>query len=158
MISSTELRVFSKTAKGAAELASRGGELSLAQRRLLILVDGVRDAGEIEAMVPAGFEEALQVLADGGFIEPAGQSERCVQPSGGTIPESQLTTVQEARLRAAASARKLLGTAADWLAAAMEAAPSGDELRPLVREAERLIAEAHGESAAQAYVLAIRRR
>jgi hypothetical protein len=158
VIPRTELRIYAKTAKGTAELAVRSGALSLAQRRLLILVDGIRDAGEIGAILPEGFDAALQVLDDGGYIEPAGQSTRTVAPAGGTVPDSQLTTVEEARQRAAAAARRLLGTAADWLAAAMEAAPSGDDLRPLVREAERLIAEAHGDVAAQIYVLAIRRR
>lgn len=154
----SDLRIYGKTPKGTDELASRRGALTLAQRRLLILVDGIRDAGELEAIVPAGFSEALQVLEDGGYIAPAGESTRTVQPAPASIPHSQMTTVHEARQRAAASSRALLGSAAEALAAAMEMASSGDELRPLVREAERLVAEALGESAAQAFILGIRRR
>jgi hypothetical protein len=61
-------------------------------------------------------------------------------------------------MRAARGVTDLLGPAAADLAIAMEAAQSGDELRPLVRDAERLIAEFHGQAAAKAFILAIRRR
>lgn len=151
-------RIFGKTPKGSAELAVRSGDLSLAQRRLLILVDGIRDAAELASIVPSGFDEALRFLVDGGYVELTGYSTRTVQPLPMTIPESQLTTVHEARQRAAISARQLLGPTVETLVAAIEAAASGDELRPLVREAERLVAEAHGEAAAQAFIFGIRHR
>ena len=51
-------RVFSKTPKGTAELAARSGALSLAQRRLLILVDGLRDVDELSTQETA---EALGI-------------------------------------------------------------------------------------------------
>jgi hypothetical protein len=153
-----DLRVFGKTSKGTAELAARSGQLSLGQRRLLILVDGVRDVEQLAAMVPAGFADALRALEDGGYIALVGQSTRTVTPPSMSIPESQLTTVREARTRAARAVTERLGPAADDLAAAIEAAESGDELRPLVREAERLIAAFHGDAAAQAFILRVRRR
>jgi hypothetical protein len=151
-------RIFGKTPKGTAELAVRSGALSQAQRRLLILVDGIRDAAELAAIVPSGFDEALRFLEDGGYVELTGHSTRTVQPASTSIPESQLTTVQEARNRAAVSIRQLLGPGVETLAAAMEAAASGDELRPLVREAERLVAETHGAATAQAFIFGIRHR
>jgi hypothetical protein len=153
-----DLRVFGKTPRGTAELAGRSGELSLAQRRLLILIDGVRDAGQLAAIVPTGFEEALRVLEQGGYISLVGESTRTVQPASMSIPVAEMTTVQEAKVRAAKAVTDLLGPTAKDLAASIEAATSGDDLRPLIREAERRVAEAHGEEAAQAFILAIRRR
>jgi hypothetical protein len=69
-----------------------------------------------------------------------------------------MTTVQEARTRAVRAVNELLGPAADRLAMALEAARSGDELRPLIREAERLVGLAHGAAAAQAFIVGVRRR
>jgi hypothetical protein len=156
--SMADLRIFGKTPKGAAELNFRGGALSLAQRRLLILVDGIRDVEQLTAFVPSGFAEAMRVLEDGGYIVLVGQSTRTVQTPTVSIPVSQMTTVREAKLRAARAVTDLLGPQADDLSAAIESAGSGDELRPLVREAERLIAAIHGEAAAQAFILRVRRR
>lgn len=156
-----DLRVFGKTPKGAAELAARSGALSLAQRRLLILVDGVRDVGQLAAIVPAALEESLDVLEQGGYIALVGQNERgadTLQGVSTSIPESEMTTVHEARLRAVRAVNELLGPTADGLAMALEGASSGDELRPLIREAERLIALAHGAAAAQAFIVGVRRR
>ncbi len=156
-----DLRVFGKTPKGAAELAARSGALSLAQRRLLILIDGVRDVDQLAAIVPSGIEESLGVLEQGEFIALVGSTTggtNTVQGASTTIPEAEMTTVQEAKTRAVRAINDLLGPAADRLAMAIEAAKSGDELRPLIREAERLVAMAHGAAAAQAFIDAIRRR
>ena len=156
-----DLRIFGKTPKGTEELASRSGALSMAQRRLLILVDGVRDAEQLAAIVPSAFDESLTVLEAGGYIVLVGQSGRGADAAPTTsmsIPESEMTTVHEARQRAAKEVRELLGPEAEALAQAMEAASSGDELRPLVREAERRIASADGEAEAQAFIIRIRRR
>jgi hypothetical protein len=156
-----DLRIFGKTPKGTEELAARSGALSMAQRRLLILVDGVRDAEQLAAIVPSAFEESLALLEAGGYIVPVGQSARRADTAptpSMSIPESEMTTVHEARQRAAQEVRTLLGPSAEALAQTMEAAISGDTLRPLVREAERLVAGAHGEAEAQAFIIRIRRR
>jgi len=153
-----DLRVFGKTPRGLGELRARSGGLSLAQRRLLILVDGVRDAEQLAAIVPADFEDSLRVLEDGGYIALVGQSERTAPARSMSIPESEMTTVHEARQRAALAVNELFGDDAAELVAAIEAAASGDELRPLVREAERRVAATLGEDAAHAFILRIRRR
>ena len=156
-----DLRVFAKTPKGTAELAARSGALSLAQRRLLILVDGVRDVGELATLVPSALEESLAVLEQGEFIALVGGAAggaETVQGVPTAIPEAEMTTVHEAKTRAVRAVNDLLGPAADALAMAIVAARSGDELRPLIREAERLVAIAHGAAAAQAFIVGIRRR
>ena len=156
-----DLRVFAKTPKGAAELAARSGALSLAQRRLLILVDGVRDVGELATLVPSALQDSLAVLEQGGFISliggAAGEADT-VQGVPSLIPEAEMTTVQEARTRAVRAINDLLGPSGDALAMAIEVAQSGEELRPLIREAERLVALAHGPAAAQAFIAGVRRR
>ena len=157
----TDLRVFGKTPKGTAELTARSGALSLLQRRLLILVDGVRDVDQLAAIVPSALEETLHVLEEGGYVSLLGHSARgadTVQRASMAIPAAEMTTVHEARQRAVQAVNELLGPAADDLAMAIEAARTGDELRPLIREAERLVTEAHGAAAAQAFIVAIRRR
>jgi len=156
-----DLRVFAKTPKGTAELAARSGALSLAQRRLLILVDGVRDVDELATLVPSALKESLAVLEQGEFISLIGGAASdadTVQGVPSLIPEAEMTTVHEARSRAVRAINDLLGPSGDALAMAIEAAQSGEELRPLIREAERLVALAHGAAAAQAFILGIRRR
>ena len=107
------------------------------------------------------FDESLAVLEQGGFIclvgGAAGDADT-VQGVPSLIPEAEMTTVQEARTRAVRAVNELLGPSADALAMAIEAAQSGDELRPLIREAERLVTLAHGAAAAQAFIVGIRRR
>lgn len=157
-----DLRVFSKTDKGSAELAARSGALSMAQRRLLILVDGVRDVEQLSAIVPSGFPDALRVLEDGGFIVLSGQShfgdDTVARSPAPSIPVAERTSVNEARLRAMTAIGELLGPESAGLVAAIEAARTGAELRPLVREAEHLISEQHGPEAAQTFIARIRRR
>jgi hypothetical protein len=159
----TDLRVFGKTPKGAAEIAARSGGLSLAQRRLLILVDGARDVDQLMAMLPGGAEESLRTLEADGYISLVGYGTREAESLDGnagslSIPASAMTSVQEARRRAIRALHDLLGPAADSLAIAIEATKTGDELRPLIREAERLVASVHGAAAANTFILGIRRR
>lgn len=159
----TDLRIFSKTPKGAAEITTRGGGLSMSQRRLLILVDGVRQVDQLAAMLSGGVQESLQALEAGGYITLVGHGtgetesgERALPPP--SIPESEMTSVREARERAVRALNELLGPAADDLAAAIEASRTGDELRPLVREAERLITGSLGAAVARSFIVGIRRR
>lgn len=159
----SDLRIFGKTPKGVAEITARSGGLSLAQRRLLILVDGVRDLTQLSSMLPNGIGDSLQVLETAGFVTLLGYAtppdefaEPAVPPP--SIPEADMTSVHEAKQRAVRALNELLGPAADDLAIAIEAARSGEQLRPLIREAERLITHAHGAAAAQAFIVGIRRR
>ncbi len=158
-----DLRVFGKTPKGSAEITSRSGALSPAQRRLLILIDGTRDVDQLAAMLPPGIQESLRALQAGGYVALLGQGMPGHEPfdaapNASSIPESEMTSVDEAKQRAVRALNELLGPAADSLAIAIEAALSGDELRPLIREAERLIRSAHGATAAQGFIVGIRRR
>ncbi|HXF44557.1 MAG TPA: hypothetical protein VNK91_00385, partial [Burkholderiaceae bacterium] len=62
--------VYAKTAKGVAEIATRSGALSLAARRVLIMIDGVRPVSELVPLVRSGeFDGILATLKAQGMIE-----------------------------------------------------------------------------------------
>lgn len=156
-----DLRIFGKTNKGTAEVITRTAGLTLGQRRLLILIDGVRNIDELAPFVPTALDESLRVLEAGGYIillgHGVGVPERLPNVSM-DIPVDELTTVQEAKMRAVRALVDLLGPDADDLALSIEAAGDGDELRPLIREAERLVSARLGRTAAAAFLVGIRRR
>lgn len=62
--------VYAKTAKGVAEIAARSGALTLAARRVLIMIDGVRPISELVPLVRSGeFGGILATLKAQGMIE-----------------------------------------------------------------------------------------
>ncbi len=68
--------IYSKTAKGAAEIAARSGALTPAMRRVLIMVDGRRTAAELELVARDGeFESIIAALLEKGMIEQTGTAE-----------------------------------------------------------------------------------
>ncbi|GAB4472047.1 MAG: hypothetical protein OHK0044_15520 [Burkholderiaceae bacterium] len=68
--------IYSKTAKGAAEIAAHSGALTPAMRRVLIMVDGRRTAAELELVARDGeFESIVAALLEKGMIEQTGKVE-----------------------------------------------------------------------------------
>ena len=62
-------RIYHKTRKGIAELKSSGKELTLLQRRVLILVNGQHDRDEIARLsLCEDVDDILRALALAGFI------------------------------------------------------------------------------------------
>lgn len=62
--------VFAKTPKGSAEVAARGGGLTMAARRILIMIDGKRSIGELTAMLRSNeIETVIGLLESQGFIQ-----------------------------------------------------------------------------------------
>lgn len=62
--------IYSKTAKGRAEIKTRSGDISMIERRLLIMADGVRDAKKIfQLSRVTDFEDALARLEMDGYLE-----------------------------------------------------------------------------------------
>ncbi len=60
-----------KTPRARAELAAPSGALTVFERRVLILCDGVRDAAALEHMVGADTRPALERLMREGYLEGA---------------------------------------------------------------------------------------
>jgi hypothetical protein len=68
--------IYTKTARGIAEIKSRSGTLTPAARRVLIMVDGKRTEAELELVVRDGeFEGIIEALVEKGMIEQSGSVE-----------------------------------------------------------------------------------
>jgi hypothetical protein len=172
-----EKLVYVKAAKGVAEVATRGGALSLSARRILIMIDGKRTIAELAPLLrPGEIDTVVATLESQGFIQrgtnfdvPTRSLPRTLEPAtggplevntvDGTAPEERtLLTMDEAKRRAVRELNDRLGPDGETMAVRLEHCRTADELRERLREAERLIAGLLGESAAQDYVRALRRR
>ncbi|SRR5258706_166418 len=171
-----EKLVYVKTAKGVAEVATRGGALSLSARRILIMIDGRRTIAELSPLLrPGEIDTVVVALESQGFVQrgtnfdvPTRPLPRTLGPvTGGPLevntvdgaPEERtLLTMDEAKRRALRELNDRLGPDGETMAVRLEHCRTADELRERLREAERLIAGLLGESAAQDYVRALRRR
>jgi len=174
--------VFAKTPKGTAEVAARGGALTMAARRVLIMVDGKRSLGELAAMLRANeLETTVNQLESQGFIQRLSGasggpptvmgSARLDEPTrelprealevntvSNEFDERPLLTIEEAKRRAVRELNDRLGPEAEIMAVRLEQTRTADELRERLREAERLVAGLLGEAAAADYLRALRRR
>lgn len=64
--------IYAKTPKGVAEVGNRSGGLSMAVRRVLIMTDGKRSVGELQAMLGAtDTGDILAMLAELGHVQVA---------------------------------------------------------------------------------------
>lgn len=161
-----DTRVFEKSRSGQTEMAERRGALTLSMRRVLIMVDGKRTVTDLAPLVRTGeIDGIIESLAAQGYIrlaeaQPTAPNTSSWQSTtgyaGGATDSSHTMSLDEARRRAVREIRELLGPDADALALRIEHA-TPDELRAFLREAERLIAAARGERAAQAFLQALRR-
>lgn len=162
--------VYRKTPKGIQEIETRAFRLTPRLRSALILVDGRRSDADLRKLVTVGFDEAIDVLVQQGFIEPSGDvptprpaaaaaSPVPAAPAAPAAPDlrppvaSAGTAGDFAALRrdAVKALNDLLGPMAESLAIRMERARSGAELAPLLETAESLIASARGPAAAADY-------
>jgi hypothetical protein len=177
-----ESLVYVKTPKGVAEVATRGGALSLSARRVLIMIDGKRSAGELAPLVRPGEIDAVMALLESqGFVQradtaPVRSAPRAMEPAMAAAPavapgtldvatvmnegveERNLLTLEEAKRRAVREVSDRLGPDGDIMSQRIEKCRNADELRERLREAERLIAGFYNEAAAQDFVRALRRR
>ena len=173
-----ETLVYSKTAKGIAEVAARGGALSLASRRVLIMIDGRRTIVELAPLLkPGEIDAVIATLESQGFVQRAGSesarpSTRTIEALPATVvgtldvntvmnegsDERNLLTLDEAKRRAVREIMDRLGPDGDQMAQRIERCRNADELRERLREAERLIAVFFNDAVAQDFVRALRRR
>jgi hypothetical protein len=170
-----ERLVYSKTSKGVAEVAARSAALSLAARRILIMVDGKRTVAELAVLLkPGEIDDVINALETQGFIvrsggEPAARAATRaldvptmsgpldVNTVGGEFEERNLLTLEEAKRRGVRELLDRLGPDGETMSMRIEQCKNADELRERLREAERLVAGMIGEQAAQDYVRALRR-
>jgi hypothetical protein len=75
--------VFTKTAKGHAEMTNKSGSLSPRVRRLLIFVDGKRTVEDLRGMLQADdLQHTLGMLEEDGYIEVSSGSASASSDSG----------------------------------------------------------------------------
>jgi len=174
--------VYAKTPKGSAEIAARGAGLSMAARRVLIMIDGKRSLMELAALLrSADLEATVAQLETQGFIQRASgasggpptvfgdtRTEEAREPPprealevntiGNDVADRPLLTIEEAKRRAVRELTDRLGPEAEIMSIRLEQTRTADELRERLREAERLVAGLLGEAAAAEYLRALRRR
>lgn len=185
MATLNERLVYSKTPKGSTEVANRGGALSMAARRILIMIDGKRTLGELATMLRnAELDNLIGLLESQGFIqrqggaappptvsvpraeEPPREPPRELSPRealevntvSNDAEDRALLTIEEAKRRAVRELTERLGPEAEIMSVRLEQARTAEELRERLREAERLVAGLLGEAAAADYLRALRTR
>ncbi|HUL64509.1 MAG TPA: hypothetical protein VLW55_07815 [Burkholderiaceae bacterium] len=158
--------VYAKTAKGAAEVASRSGAVSLAARRVLIMIDGKRNIAELAPLARTGEISAIvEQLEVQGLVQPvqvgaAGTTSIFAPPEAGEeFGEDRLVgNIDSVKRRAIRELADRLGPDAEVMASRIDHCRSTEELRQRLHEAERLVAGMLGEMHAQEFLRALRRR
>lgn len=148
-------------------IETRAYRLSPRMRNALILADGKRDVGALQALMAQPLDGTLDMLLEQVFIEVAGDraaaparasdeargqgraaSVACPPPGAASAPAPPFALRQRAAVRELIDA---VGPLAEPLAIRMERAPHDADLRPLVQAAVQLIGNTRGRSAAYAY-------
>jgi hypothetical protein len=165
-----EADVYRKTAAGQDEIVARSGSLALPVRRVLIMIDGKRTAGDLAQFLrPGEIDSVIAELLQKGYIEPATAAAPApatvpptIAPAPRTLSEvsdpSRFMSVDEAKRRVVRELTERLGPEAEHMALKVERCTTVDELRARIREAERLLGTVIGEKAAQDFRQALRRR
>jgi hypothetical protein len=158
--------VYAKTAKGAAEVASRSGAVPLAARRVLIMIDGKRPIAELAPLARTGeISTIVEQLEAQGLVQPVqasaqGTASIWAQPEASDeFAEDRVSGGFDAvKRRAIRELADRLGADAEVMASRIDQCRSTEELRQSLHEAERLVAGMLGEMQAQEFLRALRRR
>lgn len=152
-------RVFRKTEKGVAEIATRANRLVPRLRTALILVDGTRNESELGQLIGQHPNETLEELLTLGYIEVAAVAE--APPRRHVAEEAPVRKAAEpaatekpfAALRAEAvrAFNDLTGPSGEALAMKMEKASSREQLAPLLQTAYEIIGNSRGAQAASEF-------
>jgi hypothetical protein len=144
-MSSNELTIYRKTAKGVDELQTHAHGLEQRFRRPLFIVDGVKDVAQLSVIMrPGEAEVALARLVDGGYIEALRDDE---------IPENIVRYVAraddpayfaQAKIAMQADFAERLGAFAEMVVAEVESCNTALELRLKLRDIEDVLVAAIG--------------
>lgn len=137
--------IYRKTAKGQTEVELRTRRLAPRFRNLLILVDGKRSSTELLRLVPIAGPQALEALAEGGFIEGVQQADEA--------PVGDGRSFEQLRHEAPRALIEHLGPMGQALAQRMAETRTPAELRALVQTASQVLANTRGRRAAASYLL-----
>lgn len=153
---------YIKTEKGRAELAGRSGALDVVQRRLLILVDGVKTVNDLAVFVRVGeLDEALDQLQRQGLIKSADYIVPLGMPAapGFSVatatpvprPATSLEEFQKIRQQASIFVAERLGAAGEPICEAIDRCDSPAALRKMLRGVEIFVGERLSAETTQAF-------
>jgi hypothetical protein len=158
--------IYAKTPKGVAEVGTRSSAVSLAARRVLIMIDGKRTLGELAPLSPTGdIGPIVEQLEAQGMVQLASAGIPTNPPLGPAadsaddLAEERLVASFDAfKRRAVRELSDRLGPDAEVMAVRIEHCRTTDDLRQRLLEAERLVAGMLGDAQAQEFLRALRRR
>lgn len=141
--------IYRKTDKGRREVAGRAFSLEAHARRLLIMIDGLRDAEELSVYVRAGeFAATLERLVAEGFAEAVDPGEaapgRVARAPAANDPVVFAGIKLRAMTEIRANMRGRLGAIADMLVAEINACSDPLELRDKLRKLEDALVQLLG--------------
>jgi hypothetical protein len=139
--------VYRKSDKGKQEVADNAFGLEKHIRRLLILVDGRRDAAELSVYIRAGeFESTLNLLLAEGFVEEGAAGD--VDP--GRVPQAPVANdpviFAGIKIKAMTEVRSRLGGAAHLLVNEINQCSTPLELRERLRKVEDALVQLMGKA------------
>ena len=146
--------VYRKTEKGKRAVEDRASGLEKHVRRLLILIDGERDAAELSVYIRAGeFESTLDLLLAEGFVEAGAAGD--ADPD--RVPQAPVANdpvvFAGIKIKAMTEIRSRLGGAAHLLVNEINQCTTPLELRERLRKVEnalvRLMGKAEGVALAR---------
>lgn len=152
---------LSKTELGRQEIARRTGALSAVQRRLLILVDGLKTVNDLGAFVRVGeLDDALHQLLSLGLVVPDGVDlllEPVAEGFSHPVPlePPRAATDPEAfalvRTEAERFVHNRLGAAGDPICEAIARCRNPQELRAMLRGVEVFVGQRLDAATTQAF-------
>jgi len=157
--------IYTKTAKGTDEVATRAHRLTPRQRSLLILVNGQRSDTELRQALGDALDETFATLLQGGFVERAGPAAPppaaaparvsaaplAAAPASAPKPAADDAALRQRKRQAANALIDSVGPMAEALAMRMERAADATELDALIETAATTISNTRGARAAQDY-------
>jgi hypothetical protein len=155
--------IFSKTDRGRAEIAGRTGLIDASQRRLLIMVDGIKTVNDLRAFVRAGeLAGALETLELHGLVESGEVDVLLEMPaasgfialsSPSELPRAATSPLEFAKVRGEASrfVADHLGNPGAPICGAIDRCKSPDELRRLLRSVETFVGDRLDAETAQTF-------
>jgi hypothetical protein len=145
-----DTEIYRKTDKGKQEVADRTFGVESQVRRLLVMIDGQRDAAELSVYVRAGeLESTLARLVAEGFVETVGDEpvvSRVAQAPAANDPVVFAGIKIRAMTEIRARIRGRLGPMADLLVAEINSCSSALELRAKLRKLEDTLVQLMGQA------------
>ena len=139
--------VYRKTDKGKKEVAGNEFGLEKHVRRLLILVDGQRDAAELSVYIRAGeFESTLDLLVAEGFVEEGGARDPDSDYTAKAPLANDPVVFAAIKIKAMTDIRSRLGGAAHLLVNEINQCSTPIELRERLRRIESALVQLMGKS------------